>query len=77
MQSGVRLQENYYQTQQSGVRQTLPKPKCSFILWEGDLLKPGTLYLHLSVYLSICLSPSQSHVELLTDSHSLTDRLLN
>ena len=26
-QSGVRLQKNYYQTQQSGVRQTLPKPK--------------------------------------------------
>jgi len=26
-QSGVRLQKNYYRTQQSGVRQTLPKPK--------------------------------------------------
>ncbi len=33
------------------------------ILWEGYLRKPGTPYLHLS----LSLSPSQFHLELLTD----------
>jgi hypothetical protein len=77
-QSGVTLQNNYYRTERSGVRQTLPKPKrsgSSFGRVTSESPEPLiciiiSYYLLLSLIISYyLLSPSHFHLELSTDRH--------